>query len=97
MRRAAGLWVLVLCALALTGCSSMLERSYSSQTPHIQFSDEAENADIFRAETYQGLVSALLYLVSQGEEAGTIRLYQYSSVTGTAAGDVDQACLEVTQ
>ena len=88
---------LLLAAVLLTGCTPMLERSYASQTPHVQFSDEAENESILRAETYQGLISALLYLVGQGEETGIIRLYQYVSVTGTAASDVDRACLEVTQ
>ena len=68
--------------LGLAGCGSMLERSYAS---------------VIRAETYQGLVSALLHLVEQGAEKGELRLYQYSSVTGAAASDVDQACLEVTQ
>ena len=91
--------LLLLCtmALSLTGCGSLLERSYASVTPPTQFQDEEENAAILRAETYQGLVSALLHLVEQGAESGIVRLYQYSSVTGSATGDVDQACLEVTQ
>ena len=88
---------LLLALSLLTGCGSLLERSYTAVTPHTQFSDESKNDAILRAETYQGLVSALLYLVEQGEETGTVRLYQYGSVTGTAASDVDQACLEVTQ
>ena len=83
--------------LGLTGCGSMLERSYASVTPHTQFSDESDSGSVLRAETYQGLVSALLHLVEQGAEKGELRLYQYSSVTGAAASDVDQACLEVTQ
>lgn len=83
--------------LSLTGCTPLLERSYSSVTPHRQFSDEEENPSILRAETYQGLVSALLYLVGQGKEEGVIRLYQYTSLTGSAVSDVDAACLEVTQ
>ncbi|MBQ9412359.1 MAG: hypothetical protein IJU29_04565 [Oscillospiraceae bacterium] len=87
----------LLFSLLLTGCAPMLERSYSASSPHVQFSDESENEAILRAETYQGLVSALLYLVGKGEEAGVIRLYQYAGVTGTAASDVDRACLEVTQ
>lgn len=91
-------WVAAaLCALTLSGCGSLLERSYADSAPHVQFSDESESEAILRAETYQGLVSALLYLVGQGEEAGVIRLYQYGSITGTAASDVDRACLEVTQ
>ena len=92
------LCLFLLAALLLTtGCSSLLERSYASITPHRQFSDEKENPSILRAETYQGLVSALLYLVGKGEEDGVIRLYQYVSVTGSAASDVDAACLEVSQ
>ena len=89
--------LLLLVALTLTGCGTLLERSYASVTPHTQFSDLSENEDILRAETYQGLVSALLHLVEQGAESGQVRLYQYSSITGSATGDVDQACLEVTQ
>ena len=87
----------LLAGLTLAGCAPMLERSYADVSPHVQFSDESENESILRAETYQGLVSALLYLVGKGEEAGLIRLYQYAGITGTAAGDVDRACLEVTQ
>lgn len=90
--------ILSLLALSLlTGCGPLLERSYTSVTPHRQFSDEEENPSILRAETYQGLVAALLYLVGQGKEEGVIRLYQYSSVTGSAVSDVDAACLEITQ
>ncbi|MDY3014270.1 MAG: hypothetical protein SOR61_03605 [Evtepia sp.] len=88
--------LLTLALLLLSGCS-MLERSYTSVVPHTQFSDEAENDAILRADTYQGLVSAILHLVEQGEERGIIRLYQYISLTGSAASDVDSACLEVTQ
>lgn len=91
------LLLLLSMTLPLTGCGSLLERSYASVTPHTQFQDEEENEAILRAETYQGLVSALLHLVEQGAESGVVRLYQYSSITGSATGDVDQACLEVTQ
>lgn len=80
----------------LTGCTPMLERSYSDETLHVQFSDEGNSA-ILRAETYQGLVSAILHLVSGGKETGMVRLYNYISVTGSADSDVDQACLEVKQ
>ena len=81
----------------LSGCDWMLERSSVSVTPHVQFSDESANATVLRAETYQGLVSALLHVVGRGEPNGVIRLYQYVSVTGSAASDVDRACLEVTK
>ena len=83
--------------LSLPGCGSLLERSYASVTPHTQFSDESVGTSTLGAETYQGLVSALLHLVEEGEETGAVRLYQYSSVTGSAASDVDRACQEVTR
>ena len=86
----------LLCAFLLSGCS-MLERSYVASTPHVAFSDEDNDPSILRAETYQGLVGALLHLVGQGKETGVIRLYQFVSITGSAASDVDRACLEVTQ
>ena len=88
--------ITLLCAFLLSGCS-MLERSYVASTPHVPFSDEDNDPSILRAETYQGLVSALLHLVGQGKETGVIRLYQFVSITGSAASDVDRACLEVTQ
>lgn len=91
------LCLLALAALLLSGCTPMLERSYASVTPHQQFSDETKDASILRAETYQGLVSALLHLIGQGETTGVVRLYQYVSVSGSAASDVDQACLEVSK
>lgn len=88
---------LLLACFLLTGCGSMLERSYSSETPHVQFFNEGDSRSILRAENYQGLVSALLHLVNKGEKSGTVRLYQYASVSGSAASDVDRACLEITQ
>ncbi len=91
------LFLMLLPCLLLSGCGPLLERSYASVTPHTQFSDESESHAILRAETYQGLVSALLHLVEQGTESGMVRLYQYSSVTGSATTDVDRACLEITQ
>ena len=95
--RALGLALALSLALPLTGCGSMLERSYASVTPHTQFYDESAITSTLGAENYQGLVSALLHLVEEGEETGVIRLYQYSSVTGSAASDVDQACQEATR
>lgn len=80
--------------LMLTGCGSLLDRDYAAETPHTQFFGEESDADVLRAETYQGLVSAVLHLVAEGQENGVIRLYNYE---GTAESDVDAACLEVTK
>ena len=85
--------ILTLCLL-LGGCASLLNRSYTTEAPHQPFSDEEKDSDILRAETYQGLVSALLEFVSRGANEGTIRLYNYS---GSAESDLDAAYLELTR
>lgn len=77
--------------LLLPGCSSMLERSYSSSAGHMEYS-VTEEASILRAETYQGLVSSILYFVSEHSTQGTIRLYNY---TGDVESDLTNACEEV--
>lgn len=78
----------------LTGCSSMLNREYVSVSPHDQFSGTGTDSSSLRAENYQGLVNAILYLVSQRAEKGTIRLYNY---TWDVEADLSKACLEVTK
>lgn len=88
-----GLLALALAAaMALTGCSAMLERSYVSSTTHLDYS-VAEDSSILRVETYQGLVNALLYFVNQHASTGTLRLYNY---TGDVEADLESACNEVT-
>lgn len=84
----------LLLLLPLGGCSLLLDRDYVTESVHNQFSDEEAGSDVLGAETYQGLVSAVLHLISQGQETGVIRLYNY---TGAAESDLDAACLEVTQ
>ena len=91
---ARGLTGALAACLLLTGCSGMLDRSYESSVAHVDKPVTAEDPSVLRAENYQELVSAVLYLVSQGREEGTIQLHDYP-------GDVDQAlntaCLEVAQ
>lgn len=82
---------LVLC-FALSSCASMLNRSYSSVTAHVDKPTTAEDPSVLRVENYRDLVSAVLYLVNQGAETGTIRLYEYP---GEVAGDLARACAEV--
>ena len=76
----------------LSGCSAMLERSYQTSAPHEDKPITAEDASYVRVEDYRELVSAVLYLVSQGEEEGVIRLYDYAGDVDT---DLSDACLEV--
>ena len=94
--RVLGLALALSLALPLTGCGSMLERSYASVTPHTSFMTSPPSPPPWgRRTTRPG--ERLLHLVEEGEETGVIRLYQYSSVTGSAASDVDQACQEATR
>ena len=60
--------------LTLPGCASILERSYSSSTPHVDRPATAGDSSAIRVENYRELVSAVPFLVSQGEEEGAYRL-----------------------
>ena len=64
--------VLALC-LPLSGCASLLERSYSVVEPYADRYWDASAEDTLRAENYQDLVNSLLLLVEQRAEEGVIR------------------------
>jgi len=83
---------LALC-LPLSGCAALLERSYETSTRHEDRPVTAEDDSYVRVENYQELVSAVLYLVEQGEDEGVIRLYDYP---GDVSEDLSRACLEVS-
>lgn len=87
---------LALClALAVSGCTSLLERDYLSTNPHAAVSAGGGGpASALRVENYQDLVNAVLYLVSEGAEHGMITLYNY---TRDVESDLAAACLEVVQ
>lgn len=80
--------------LSLSGCASMLERTYTSSTTHQDYYSVAEDPSVLRAETYQGLVNSILYFVNEHSTQGTIRLYNY---TGDVESDLSSACDEVRQ
>lgn len=82
------------CAVALSGCAAMLEREYSSVEDHNEHPASDGPAGALRVESYQELVSAILYYVGRGQEQGTIHLYNYDE---TVEGDLERACLEVVQ
>ena len=84
---------LALCgALCLSGCSSLLERSYVMVEPHAEQPLLSEDASALQVGTYSELVSAVLFLVSQVEETGTIQLIDYR---GDVEEDLERACQEV--
>ena len=86
---------LMLCLmLCMAGCAAMLERDYESLTPHEPVSAEEGASSALRVESYQDLVNAVLYLVSEGTEHGVLGLYNY---TRDVEADLTAACLEVVQ
>ena len=85
---------LALC-LTLSGCGNVvLERSYSVSAPHSAVYWENENADTLRADSYQDLVNALLLLLGEHSEEGTVRIYGNDE---EAASMAEQACREVQE
>lgn len=81
-----------LAAFLLSGCG--YNRTYTSVTTHVDQTTTEDDPSILRAETYQELVSSILHFVSEGEETGTVRLYQY---TGDVESDLEAACQEVLE
>lgn len=85
---------LALC-LTLSGCGNIvLERSYSVSAPHSEVYWENENADTLRADSYQDLVNALLLLLGEHSEEGTVRIYGNDE---GAASMAEQAYREVQE
>ncbi|MDE6107591.1 MAG: hypothetical protein K2F83_02815 [Oscillospiraceae bacterium] len=82
---------LLLC-LGLSGCGEVLAGSYQTSAPHVDRPATDEDSSAIRVENYRDLVSAVLYLVSQGESEGTLQFYDYPGDVETA---VTNACLEV--
>ena len=80
----------------LTGCASLLERSYTTSEPHSSKFWESEAAATLRAENRQDMVNDLLILVGQHTESAVIRLYEYNDDM-TVAETLDAAATEVQQ
>lgn len=67
---------LLLCTcLTLTGCASILERTYVDVTPHTSTKTDAGAPSVLRVENYQELVNSMISFISTGSEDGVIRLY----------------------
>lgn len=87
----------VLLALSLlTGCSALLERTYSTAEPHSSKFWESEAAGTLRAENHQDVVNDLLLLVGQHRETATLRLYDFKSDLAVA-DTLEEAAAEVQQ
>lgn len=70
--------------LLLTGCASLLERSYSSIEPYTNRYWDSTAEDTLKAESYQDLVNSILMLVEQRSEEGIIRYYTTDGADGYA-------------
>jgi len=80
--------------LPLTGCAALLDRPYVEVQRHEEHPVIGEDPATLRAENYSELVSAVLYLVTQCMEEGTIQLVNYD---GDVEADLNAACLEVAK
>ena len=74
MNRKIAVLLLVTC-LTLCGCTSLLERSYSSVEPYTDRYWDSGAEDTLKAESYQDLVNSLLLLIEQRSEEVVIRYY----------------------
>jgi len=86
---------LLAACLLLCGCSSILDREYSTVEAHSSRFWESEAAGTLRAESYQDVVNDLLLLVGQHTETAVIRLYNYNDMT--VSDLLEKAATEVQQ
>ena len=95
-RNIGGLAALALGVCLLTGCSALLERTYSTAEPHSSKFWESEAAGTLRAENHQDVVNDLLLLVGRHQETATLRLYDFKSDLAVA-DTLEKAAAEVQQ
>ena len=88
--------VLLLVLCLLTGCSALLERTYSTAEPHSSKFWESEAAGTLRAENHQDVVNDLLLLIGQHTESATLRLYNFESDI-SVADTLEGATTEIQQ
>ena len=92
------LWGVVAAAMMMaTGCSAILNRDYSSVTPHSATPVSDGESNTIRVASYQELVNALIYLIGRGAESGAIRFDGGESGETEIQQMLDEACLEVVQ
>ena len=96
MKNVTRLLSLLLFALFLTGCASLLERRYVTSEPHSSKFWESEAAGTLRAENHQDIVNDLLVLIERHTENATLRLYHYDDEQ-TVAGALESAAVETQQ
>ena len=83
--------------LITTGCSAVLNRDYTSVTPHSATPVSDGESNTLRVASYQELVNALIYFIGRGIESGTIRFDGGENDETELQQMLDEACLEVVQ
>lgn len=76
----------------LTGCTMLLEETYSNVKVHT-VAPVSEDSRVISVENYYELVNAILYFVVEHEEVGVIRLEEYDKELGKT--QLTEAVLEV--
>lgn len=82
--------------ILLCGCSALIEREYSTSSPHSQKYWEADDRSILRAGDPQELVNVILTLIAEHREESTVRLYTETTAVETEAL-LENACREVRE
>lgn len=85
---------LIFAMLLLCGCSSLLDTSYTTITPHTSTPAENEDAPVYiEVSKYSDLQDAMNTLVSAHAEDGIIRFTAYE---GDVEQDLNNACINIT-
>ena len=89
--------VLAVLMLFPAGCSAILNRDYTSVTPHSATPASDGESNTLRVASYQELVNALVYLIGRRAETGALRFDGSENQESEIKQMLDEACLEVVQ
>lgn len=87
---------LLLAGVLLSGCTALLERSYSVVEPYADRYWDSGAEDTLRVDNYQDLVNSLLLLVEEHAEEGVIRCYGEAGAYQQAAAAREEVRRETT-
>lgn len=84
--------LILLCILALSGCSALAPDSYLSITPHENAEIQPVTIDAITATDFRSLKDAILTFVRAGQPEGIVHVYNYH---GSVETDLPKAAYEV--
>lgn len=79
--------IAMLALLLFSGCAGSVGDEYLSITPHNGAETQTTDADAVTVENYQQLKKAILNFVREGQEQGTIHVYNYDGDVETELGE----------